>query len=53
MNKDNKYKSGEEITQKLFELTGDPRYHNARVGFENLKRDVQAKTQENENGREM
>lgn len=52
MNNDN-YKSGEQITQKLFELTGDPRYHNLRVGFENLRKEQQTKTQEEENSREM
>lgn len=35
----NNYRKGEEISQKLFELTGDPRYHNMRVGFENLRRE--------------
>lgn len=53
MKKDSKYKNGEKISQRLFELTGDPRYHNLRVGFEELGRKEQTFIQENENGREM
>lgn len=52
MNKDNVYKNGEQITQKLFEMTGDPRFHNMRVGFEELSREKQME-EEQENGREM
>lgn len=53
MNKDSKFKRGEQITQKLFEMTGDPRYHNMRVGFEQLSREKQREIEEQENGREM
>lgn len=50
----NQYKNGEEISQKLFELTGDPRYHNMRVGFENLRKEKERQIQEEEMyGREM
>lgn len=52
MNKDSIYKSGEQITQKLFEMTGDPRYHNMRVGFEQLSREKQMEESQ-ENEREM
>ena len=44
----NNYKDGEKITQKLFELTGDPRYHNMRVGFENLRKEKERQIQEEE-----
>lgn len=48
------YKNGEEISQKLFELTGDIRYHNMRVGFENLRKEKEREIAEEEMmGREM
>ena len=50
---DSKYKSGEEITQRLFELTGDPRYHNLRVAFEDLRENEHNLNNENNNEREM
>ncbi|MBQ8425117.1 MAG: hypothetical protein IJX17_03735 [Clostridia bacterium] len=50
---DDKYKSGEEITQRLFELTGDPRYHNLRVAFEDLRENEQVTNNDNNNGREI
>jgi len=53
MKVDNTYKSGEEITQKLFELTGDPRYHNLRVAFENLRNENQTQSENRDNGREI
>ena len=52
MSKD-KYKNGEEISQRLFELTGDPRYHNLRVGFETLRREKEHQAAEEEMGRGM
>lgn len=54
MNKD-KYKKGEEVSQRLFEVTGDPRFRNLRRGFEELR--VEEQKQRNEEnkvrGREM
>ena len=32
-----KYDAGRELCDELFKRTGDPRYHNMRVGFEKLK----------------
>ena len=49
----NLYRNGEEITQRLFEATGDPRYHNMRVGFENLRKEKEKQIAEDEMGREM
>ena len=51
MKNDNRYSSGEEITQRLFELTGDPRYHNLRVAFENLRDENDNQTLEQESDR--
>lgn len=50
-----KYKTGEKVTQKLFEMTGDPRFHNMRKGFEDLRNNNKTKQNENEEsqGREM
>ena len=47
-----KYKEGENISQKLFEMTGDPRYHNARVGFEKLRKEKET-VKKTENNREI
>ena len=32
-----KYDAGRDICDELFKKTGDPRFHNMRVGFEDLK----------------
>ena len=50
---DKTYKNGEEISQKLFELTGDPRYHNMRVGFETLRKEKEQQKAVEEQGYEM
>ena len=34
-----KYDAGRDICDELFKKTGDPRYHNMRVGFEDLKKE--------------
>ena len=54
MNKD-KYKQGEEVSQRLFEVTGDPRFRNIRRGFEELRVKEQNQREDNQNnrGREM
>lgn len=52
MNND-KYKNGEKISQRLFELTGDPRFHNLRVGFENLRKEKEHQSIEEEIEREF
>ena len=51
---DDKLKTGEQVSQKLFELTGDPRFYNIRRGFEDL-RNQQDNQFENTNnqGREL
>ena len=50
---DDKFKTGEQVSQKLFEITGDPRFHNLRRGFEDLRnqQDNQSTNQSNQ-GRE-
>ena len=49
---DNNYKNGEQISQKLFEMTGDPRYHNMRVGFEKLQKEQEKQRNVEEQGYE-
>lgn len=34
-----KYDAGRDVCDELFKKTGDPRYHNMRVGFEELKKE--------------
>lgn len=52
--KNDKFKTGEEVSQKLFEITGDPRFHNMRKGFENLRAEQQNQTQTQQSeGREV
>ena len=51
---DNKLKTGEQVSQKLFELTGDPRFHNIRRGFEDLRNEQQNQSENRNNqGREL
>ncbi len=37
MNK-NKYEQGKKICEKIFQMTGDVRYHNMMNGFDELKK---------------
>lgn len=51
MNK-NKYKQGKQICDKIFQMTGDIRYHNMMNGFDELDKEYE-KERDSESGREM